>query len=81
MQIAALSSLEMSETEGAVLWFKPVVIKFGPHAMRIAHHAAHHAFWGRKLPHLQVNTWRQGVPGSGKTLFRIPLPNTGFFRP
>jgi RHS repeat-associated protein len=42
--------------------------------VRFGLHDAHHSF-GKlgKLPHLQWNTWRQGVKGSGRA-FRIPLP-------
>lgn len=82
MEIAALSAIEMKETEGAVLWFAPIAFQFGRFAAgRIAHHSAHHAFgsFGR-LPHLQMNYWRPGVSGSGG-VFRIPLPNSPFFRP
>ena len=82
MQLAALSDKEMKETEGAVLWFAPIAFQFRRFAAgRIAHHSAHHAFgsFGR-LPHLQMNYWRPGVSGSGGA-FRIPLPNSPFFRP
>ena len=82
MQLAALSSVEMMETEGAVLWFAPIAFQFGRVvAGRIAHHSAHHTFGSLgRLPHLQLNTWRPGVSGSGGA-FRIPLPNMPFFRP
>lgn len=82
MQLAALSQTEMKETEGAVIWFAPVVFHFGRIAVvRIAHHSAHHTFGSLgRLPHIQFNTWRPGVSGSGGA-FRIPLPNTPFFRP
>ena len=82
MQLVALSGQEMKETEGAVLWFAPIAFTFGRVvAGRIAHHSAHHAFGSLgRLPHLQMNYWRPGVSGSGGA-FRIPLPNTSFFRP
>jgi len=46
------------------------------YSMRLAKHPAHHTFrlFNKKLPHLQVNLWKQGVRGSGKVL-RIPLPS------
>jgi len=82
MQLAALSQQEMRETEGAALWFAPVVFHLGRiAAVKIAHHGAHHTFGSLgRLPHIQINAWRPGVPGSGG-VFRIPLPNTPFFRP
>jgi hypothetical protein len=82
IQLAALSPQEMKETEGAALWFAPVVFHVGRYAaVRIAHHSAHHTFGSLgRLPHIQFNVWRPGVSGSGGA-FRIPLPNTPFFRP
>ncbi len=82
MQLAALSQQEMRETEGAALWFAPIVFHAGRYAaVRIAHHSAHHTFGSLgRLPHIQFNVWRPGVSGSGGA-FRIPLPNTPFFRP
>ncbi len=82
MQLAALSGKEMGETEGAVLWFAPIAFTFGRVVSgRIAHHSAHHAFGSLgRLPHLQMNYWRPGVSGSCGA-FRIPLPNSPFFRP
>jgi hypothetical protein len=82
MQLAALSDQEMKETEGAFLWFAPIAFQFGRvFAGRIMHHSAHHTFGSLgRLPHLQMNFWRPGVSGSGG-VFRIPLPNTSFFRP
>ena len=42
--------------------------------IRIAIHDAHHTFGSfGKLPHIQINVWQTGVPGSGWGL-RIPLP-------
>lgn len=85
IQVAVLSAHEMKATEGAVLWFAPVTLNLAriglPYMMRIAHHTAHHTF-GRlgRLPHLQANIWRPGVSGSGRA-FRLPLPNSPFFRP
>jgi len=70
MQLAALSQTEMKETEGAWL---PIAVTFGPIAFRLAQHGAHHAFrWIGSQPHLQLNMWRVGVSGSGRTIFRIP---------
>ncbi len=82
MQLAALSGQEMKETDGAALWFAPIVFHAGRYAaVRIAHHSAHHTFGSLgRLPHIQFNAWRPGVSGSGGA-FRIPLPNTPFFRP
>ncbi|MBS3934904.1 MAG: hypothetical protein KGZ43_01920 [Sulfuritalea sp.] len=82
MQLAALSQQEMKETDGAALWFAPIVFHAGRYAaVRIAHHSAHHTFGSLgRLPHIQFNAWRPGVSGSGGA-FRIPLPNTPFFRP
>ena len=42
---------------------------------RIGLHGAHHHFprFGRRLPHIQLNAWRQGVKGSGKS-YRLPIP-------
>ena len=41
---------------------------------RIALHGPHHSFGpAGRLSHLQLNTWRAGVKGSGWA-FRIPLP-------
>jgi len=48
----------------------------GLFALKVATHPAHHRFgaFGR-LPHLQVNTWRVGVKGSGSAV-RLPLGPT-----
>jgi len=47
----------------------------GRFGYRFAKHPAHHRF-GRlgKLPHYQLNIWKYGVKGSGRTIYRIPLP-------
>lgn len=73
LQVALLSLEEMKETEGAWL---PLVIKFGPIGLKIAHHAAHHYFprLGKYLPHIQATMWRVGVKGSDRS-WRIPLPS------
>jgi RHS repeat-associated protein len=43
--------------------------------IKVALHDAHHPFGPLgKLPHIQVNVWQNGIPGSGFTLPRIPLP-------
>jgi hypothetical protein len=82
LRVAVLSPQEMEETKGAFLWFAPIVLHAGRFAaVRIAHHSAHHSFGSLgRLPHIQFNAWRPGVSGSGGA-FRIPLPNTPFFRP
>ncbi len=41
---------------------------------KASYHGAHHAFGeAGKLSHIQVNIWKEGVKGSGKS-FRFPLP-------
>lgn len=47
----------------------------GRRAVKVAAHDPHHRFgaWGR-LPHLQLNTWRVGVKGSGLAV-RVPRPS------
>lgn len=47
----------------------------GPTIIRVGLHDAHHFFgrpFFRKMWHLQVNIWEQGVKGSGK-VWRVPL--------
>lgn len=82
LELAALSGTEMLETDGALLWFTPIVLNVGRiAAVKIAHHSAHHTFGSLgRLPHIQLNAWRPGISGSTSAL-RIPLPNTPFFRP
>ena len=44
---------------------------------KVAMHGPNHPFpmfGGRRLPHLQLNVWRQGVPGSAWRARRVPLP-------
>jgi RHS repeat-associated protein len=50
-------------------------LRLAGYSHRLALHGAHHNF-GRlgRLAHLQMNVWRPGVSGSGRTLFRLPLP-------
>jgi len=69
VQLASLSLQEMKETEGALA---PFVIPLIGITARLAHHGAHHTFrWIGAQPHLQLNTWRAGISGSG-WVFRIP---------
>ncbi|MCL4686323.1 RHS repeat-associated core domain-containing protein [Myxococcota bacterium] len=50
-------------------------LRLAGYSHRLALHGAHHNF-GRlgRLAHLQMNIWRPGVSGSGRTVFRLPLP-------
>jgi hypothetical protein len=79
LQLAELSVAEMLETEGeawpvVVRWGLPLVVKYGPRVFELARHGAHHTFrWIGKQPHLQLTTWVEGVKGSGRPLFRLPL--------
>lgn len=69
----------------ALVWaptFRPLAADAlrGLFALKVATHAAHHRFGSLgRLPHLQVNTWRVGVKGSGSAL-RLPLGATLFLR-
>lgn len=69
----------------ALVWtpaFRPMASDAlrGLFALKVASHTAHHRF-GRlgRLPHLQVNTWRVGVKGSGSAM-RLPLGPTLLLR-
>lgn len=42
---------------------------------KVMHHGPHHNFnFIGKQPHIQLNIWKEGVKGSGKTIFRVPIP-------
>jgi RHS repeat-associated protein len=51
------------------------LMRAGKYSLKLGRHGAHHYFkmFGRKLPHLQINTWIKGVRRSGKAI-RIPWP-------
>ena len=68
----ALDKAEMEKTKGEG-WFLPLVWRIGSYGFRLAYHEAHHTFkfFGRSR-HLQLNMWKHGVKGSGRTIFRIP---------
>jgi hypothetical protein len=49
----------------------------GAWAGKIGSHAAHHRFGSLgRLPHVQLNLWRVGVKGSGRSI-RVPLVSLG----
>jgi len=46
--------------------------RIGSWAYKAAYHGPHHTFRGiGRQPHLQLNTWRNGVSGSGRS-WRLP---------
>lgn len=51
-----------------------VDVRTGGRVIRVGIHGPHHPFLViGKAPHIQVNIWKPGVPGSGRVV-RVPIP-------